>query len=134
MAVSDTPNLFDIRPKAVRMKPQPAPPGAIQRLLSVYRQGYEARFHEPPVILKRDGPLLRSLINTFGVDKVEARLRAFLKWDDQFVVDSGYALTLFHSNWNRLAARCVQQEPERREMSAERTAEYLRTMKSAARR
>jgi hypothetical protein len=132
-AADNSPNLFDIKPKALRAKPQSAPPGSVQKLLTVYRQGYETRFHEPPIILKRDGPLLRTLINTFGADKVEARLRAFLSWDDQFVVDSGYALALFHSNWNRLAAKCAQQLPEpRREMSADRTTEYLQRMKSSA--
>lgn len=104
-------DLFDVRRKAARAKAPAAPAGAVQHLLSLYRAGYERRFHEPPVILKRDGALLKSLIKQFGQEKVEARLKAFLAWDDSFVVDSGFALSLLHSCWNRLAAKCVQAAP-----------------------
>ncbi len=127
-------DLFDVgRKRQAVKKAEPAPPGAIQNLLSIYRQGYEKRFHEPPVILKRDGPLLRSLIKQFGAAKVEQRLKAFLSWDDDFVASSGYALTLFHSNWNRLAARCVQQQPEPQRRGVEETEAYLSRLKATSR-
>jgi hypothetical protein len=132
---TSAPNLFDIKPKAIRAKAQSAPPGVVQRLLMLYKEGYERRFHEPPVILKRDGATIRILVNQFGADKVETRLRAFLNWDDQFIIDSGFALGMLHTSWNRLAARCIQQQPERRkEMSVDRTAEYLRSLRSASAR
>jgi hypothetical protein len=128
-------DLFDVKRKTLRMKPQ-AQPGlmlAVQRLLGLYREGYEHRFHEPPVILKRDGPILRGLVQQFGEAKVAERLAAFLRWDDQFIVESGYALTVFHSNWNRLTARVVAAQPAQREMSAERTSDYLRSLRAGRR-
>lgn len=125
-------DLFDVSRKRKPVKAEAAPPGVIQNLLTIYRQGYERRFHEPPVILKRDGPLLRSLVKQFGALKVEQRLRAFLAWDDDFVVNSGYALSMFHSCWNRLAARCVQQTPDRYR-GVEETQAYLSKLKAVVR-
>ena len=126
-------DLFDVGRKRKPLKAEPAPPGAIQNLLSLYRQGYERRFHEPPVILKRDGPLLRNLIQQFGALKVEQRLRAYLAWDDEFVVNSGYALTVFHSNWNRLAARVVQHQAPEQRRGVDETEAYLSRMKAVRR-
>lgn len=125
----NAPDLFDVKRKALRPKPTPAPSGVIQHLIGLYRLGYEGRFGEPPVVLKRDGPILRGLVQQFGAAKVEQRLRAYLAWDDQFVVDSGYALTMFHACWNRLAAR-VCATTQQREMSSDRTDAYLRSLKS----
>jgi hypothetical protein len=127
------PNLFGI--DARRSKPQkvtePAPPHAIQNLISIYAEAYTRRFAEPPVVLKRDGPLLKRLVMQFGVVKVEQRLRAFMAWDDEFVVNSGFALTCFHTNWNRLAAKVVQERPSERGpvLGVEATEAYLRRLK-----
>lgn len=127
---SNEPNLFDIQPKQQRKQAPSAPPQTVQRLIGVYRIGYERRFHEPPVILKRDGAILKSLINQFGPDKVEQRLRAFLQWDDSFVVDSGYALTMFQSCWNRLAARCISTQSAQSDERLEKTQQYLRSLRA----
>lgn len=130
-------NLFGIdtsKRKAIK-KAEPAPPGVIQNLIGIYKQAYERRFAEPPVILKSDGPLLRNLVKTFGAVKVEQRLRAFMAWDDQFVIDSGFSLRMLHTRWNALAAKCVQERPVERGpvRGAEATEAYLRTLKSSVR-
>jgi hypothetical protein len=136
-SVSSQVNLFGIdtsKRKPLRQT-EPAPPGVIQNLISVYRQAYERRFDEPPVILKSDGPLLRNLVKQFGALKVEQRLRAFMAWDDQFVIDSGFSLRMLHTRWNALAAKCVQERPADRGAvrGAEATEAYLRSLKTAAR-
>lgn len=121
------PNLFgiDTTKRKPIQKAEPAPPGVLQGLIGIYKQAYERKFHEPPVILKSDGPILRNLVKQFGAVKVEQRLRAFMAWDDQFVIDSGFSLRMLHTRWNALAAKCVQQ-PERSSVpSVEATAAYL---------
>ena len=132
MANENEPNLFDIHPKQHRKPAPSAPPQTVQRLIGVYRTCYEHRFHEPPVVMKRDGAILKSLIVQFGPDKVEQRLRAFMQWDDTFVVDSGYALTLFQSCWNRLAARCLtsQSSTQATDSGIEKTKQYLRNLRA----
>jgi hypothetical protein len=132
---SSEPNLFGITPR-VQRKPAPsAPPGIVQNLICVYRNLYEKQFHEPPVILKRDGAILKSLVMQFGGDKVEQRLRAFMQWGDQYVIDSGFALTMFQASWNRLAAKCASQAPETaRDQAVEKTEAYLRSLRSVPRR
>jgi hypothetical protein len=130
-------NLFgiDTRKRKAVKKTEPAPPGVIQNLISVYKQGYERRFNEPPVVLKSDGPLLKNLVKQFGAVKVEQRLRAFMAWDDQFVVDSGFSLRMLHTRWNALAAKCVQERPAERGAvpSADATSAYLQRLKSVVR-
>lgn len=122
------PDLFDVNRKSSRPRKPATAPLLLQKLFAIYRDGYERRFSEPPVILKRDGPILAGLVRQFGIEKVEARLRAFLAWDDQYVIDSGFALSMFHASWNRLAARLCA-EPAPREMTADRTAAYLRDLR-----
>jgi hypothetical protein len=131
-------NLFGIdtsKRKPLRQS-EPAPPGVIQNLIGIYKQGYERRFSEPPVVLKSDGPLLKNLVKQFGAVKVEQRLRAFMSWDDQFVVDSGFSLRMLHTRWNALAAKCVQERPAERGAvrSADATEAYLQRIKASAAR
>lgn len=136
-SVSPQVNLFgiDTRKSKPVKKTEPAPPGVIQNLISIYKQGYEKRFGEPPVVLKSDGSLLKNLVQTFGAVKVEQRLRAFMAWDDQFVVDSGFSLRMLHTRWNALAAKCVQERPAERGSvrSAEATEAYLQRLKTSVR-
>lgn len=136
-SVSPQVNLFgiDTRKSKTIKKAEPAPPGVIQNLISIYKQGYERRFHEPPVVLKSDGPLLKNLVKQFGAVKVEQRLRAFMAWDDQFVVDSGFSLRMLHTRWNALAAKCVQERPAERGpvRGAEATEAYLQRLKTSVR-
>jgi len=138
-SVSSQVNLFGIDTKkraAVEKKKPPVAPGAIHHLISVFAQAYEQKFGEPPVILKSDGPLLRNLVQQFGPVKVEQRLRAFMTWDDQFVVDSGYSLRMLHTRWNALAAKCVQLRPAERGtvQGAEATESYLQGLRNSSRR
>jgi hypothetical protein len=120
-------NLFgiDTSKRKPLKKTEPAPPGAIQNLIGIYKQAYERRFHEPPVILKSDGPLLRNLVKTFGAVKVEQRLRAFMAWDDEFVVNSGFSLRMLHTRWNALAARSVNTTERSTVADADTTEAYL---------
>lgn len=128
------PNLFgiDTSKRQPLKKSEPAPPGALQKLIGIYKQAYEQKFHEPPVILKSDGPILRNLVKQFGAVKVEHRLRAFMAWDDQFVIDSGYSLRMLHTRWNALAARSVQENRAERTSvpNVEATAAYLQNRRA----
>jgi hypothetical protein len=133
---ASAPNLFGIdSPKRKPLKKEPANHIAVNGLIAIYKQGYERRFNEPPVILKSDGPLLYKLVEQFGAAKVEQRLRAFMAWDDQFVIDSGFSLRMLHTRWNALAAKCVQERPAERGTvpGADATSAYLRQLKSAVR-
>lgn len=126
------PDLFGVkRDKPARRKAPPAPAGAVQHLIGVYKALYEARFRELPVVLQRDGAVLKSLVVAYGAEKVEARLQAFMAWDDRFVAESGYALTLLQSQWNRLAAMVLQAaEPRGLVPDAEQTRTYLQGLKT----
>lgn len=126
------PNLFDVAPRPKRKPSPPAQGGAVQKLIGVYVERYTARFGEPPVILKRDGAILKSLVGQFGLEKVDQRLRAFMGWDDSYVVESGFALTMFQSSWNRLAARCVTQQRQQSpgDDAVGKTQQYLRSLRA----
>lgn len=131
------PNLFGIETKkrSAAAKKEPVAPGAVHKLISIYAQAYEQKFHEPPVILKSDGPLLRNLVQQFGALKVEQRLRAFMTWDDQFVIDSGYSLRMLHTRWNALAAKVIQERPAERGpvRGADATDQYLSKLRASTR-
>lgn len=131
-------NLFgiDAKKRTAAQKKPPVAPGVLHNLIAIYVAGYEKKFGEPPVILKSDGPLLTNLVRQFGPLKVEQRLRAFMAWDDQFVVDSGFSLRMLHTRWNALAAKCVQERPAERGpvQGAEATESYLQRLRSSSRR
>lgn len=133
-SVSNQVNLFGIEKKSAKAeKKTPVAPQAVHNLISIYKQAYERKFGEPPVILKSDGPLLSKLVQQFGPMKVEQRLRAFMAWDDEFVVNSGYSLRMLHTRWNALAARVWQERPAERGpvQGAEATESYLQRLRSS---
>ncbi len=130
-------NLFGIdstKKKPAKASP-PAPAHAIQSLIGIYRQAFEKKFGEPPVVLKSDGAILKGLVTTYGSLKVEQRLRAFMAWEDEFVVNSGFSLRMLHTRWNALAARCAQEQPQQTKgvMSTEETDAYLRRLRASSR-
>ena len=125
------PNLFGIeRREKVRRKAPSADPVQVQDLIRQYASGYQAQFGEPPVVYKSDGPLLRSLVAQFGAARVRERLAAFLVWDDPYVRSTGYALHVFHRQWNRLAAHVIPAAPARSHVpDADATAEYRKRLR-----
>jgi len=114
-----------------RAKAPQTPPGVIHGLIQAYVAAYTAKFAEPPVIYKRDGPLLAQLVRQFGAGKVEERFRAYLAWDDPYIIETGYSIDGFHRQWNRLAARVALQRPAASRDGAETTDQYLKRMKGA---
>lgn len=76
-----------------------------QRLTAHYRSEYQKKFGEMPVIDGADGKILKELIGQFGYEKVRGRLSDYLAWDDEYVANAGYPLTLFRRSWNRLTAQ-----------------------------
>ena len=126
-------DLFDVQRKKKRAKTPPAPDGAVQRLIGVYVAGYEARFHEKPIIRKQDGAALKALVHHAGVTVVERRLQFYLTWDDPFALKSGLSLTVFRSQWNQLAALLSKTTPPRPAVpDAEATTTYLKRLRSKA--
>lgn len=125
------PNLFGVSKKR-REKAAPAPNGAVQRLIGRYVKGYERLFHEPPVVTKADGSLMKALVVKFGEAKVEARLDAYLAWQDDYIRSSGYAIALFYKKWNELAARATAMH--RGDADHEKTEAYLRSLRETEKR
>lgn len=107
------PDLFDVKRRKARKQTDPAPSGAVQHLIGVYRTAYESRYGELPVITKKDGALLKGLVQTFGAPKVEARLKAFMVWEDKFIDEQGYTVGVFHQQWNRLTAQVQKSDRTR---------------------
>jgi len=122
------PDLFNVRRKKPKQKAT-TPPGVLQRIFAIYREAYQKRVGEQPMILKSDGALIKRLVSVYGADKVEGRLRAFMALGDSFVVDSGYALAVFYRQWNRWAARAAPEPRGRGPMNAEQTEAYVRRMR-----
>lgn len=131
MAPSD-PDLFDVKRRQPRKKSAPAPDGAVQQLLGIYRAAYERRFHELPVITKKDAALLKALILKFGQEKVESRLKAFFGWEDRFVQECGYTLAMLYREWNRLTAYLQQQQARTKTSvpDVQQTQKYLAAMRA----
>ena len=126
------PDLFGVGRKAKQKKSAPlGMTHALQRLFGVYRELYEHRVQEPPVILKQHGAFLKTLITKYGAEKVEQRLRLFLTSEDRFIVDSGFALDVFYRQWNRLAVQAQNQAPRSSIPDADRTADYMKRMSNS---
>lgn len=101
--MKDEPNLFGTTRKA-KKEVQKTPSGAMHRLIGQYRAGYERRFNEPPMFTPRDSRMLKQLVLQFGEATVSERLAAYLRWDDRFAEESGYAIHVLYSSWSRLTA------------------------------
>ena len=110
----DTGRLFSTGRRAKQPKP-PADPelaAAMRHLmLRVYVPLYTARMHEPPRDDSRNWGILKHLLRQYGATLVEARLRAFMAWNDPWVHENGYTLMIFRSQWDRLAQRLANQRP-----------------------
>lgn len=128
--MSDEPNLFGVKSKAKRKASPPIPGGAVQRLIGTYRSLFEAKFHETPTITAADGAALKRLVAQSGADVVERRLRLFLEIDDPYTSGEGYPLRLMPRAWNKLIVQDAQAKTSRTP-DAERTDEYLRSLKRA---
>lgn len=115
--------------KPARPKAPSVAPGVIHALLASYVAAFQKRFGEPPVIYKKDAPLLAQLVRQHGPAKVEARFRAYLAWDDPFIVESGYSIDGFYRQWNRLAVRESRQAPATSQ-NPSKTRAYLDDLRS----
>src|SRR5262252_1929727 len=129
MSKSSDADLFGFVRRAVKRKTTPAPNGSVQRLIGVYVELFERRFKEKPHVLKADGAQLKALVLKFGEEKVEARLRAYLAWDNDYAQRKGFTLRVFSSLWNELTV-ALHKTPSRSAVpDAERTAAYLRQLR-----
>lgn len=77
----------------------------MQRLIGLHKTNYERRFSEPPVITKRDGQMLKTLVLKFGETTVGERLTAYHALEDEWVATRGYDIYTFYNSWARLAAQ-----------------------------
>lgn len=107
--MADEPNLFGVRHRKKVERPK-TPTGAMTKLIGQYKAGYERRFSEPPVVTKRDGQMLKTLVLKFGEQTVAERLAAYLAWDDRFAEESGFAINTFYNSWSRLTAYVKQRQ------------------------
>ncbi len=97
--------LFRTTKRRVKDAADPAVGAALQHLMfGVYQAAYLARFGEVPNLHPKDWKALKKLVTAYGVEMVEARLKAYLRWDDQWVTDAGHTLAVFDQQWDRLAA------------------------------
>lgn len=124
--MKDDPNLFDVKRKAKRVAAPPLPNGIVQRLLGIWVGLFEAKFHEKPMILPRDGAALKRLVALAGAEAVERRLPKYLALEDRYIAGEGYPLALLQSSWNRLI---IQDRVHDRTPDAARSQDYLRKLK-----
>lgn len=76
-----------------------------QRLTAFYSTEYQKKFNERPVINVEDGKILKRLVAQFGYEKVRERIGVYLSWDDDYVSEHGYPLSLLGRTWNRITAQ-----------------------------
>lgn len=110
--MADTPDLFNVGRKKKRV-PKPKSPYAKQIqhiMLRVYFSLHHKKYGEKPMVGPREWGLLRRMVDEFGPDLVEARLRDFFQMNDSWVKDAGYSIGVFKSQWPKLAARAQQQK------------------------
>lgn len=105
-------DLFAVGRKKKRA-PRPKSPHAkrIQEImLRVYFPLYCRRSNnEKPLIQGKHWAMLRNIVDQYGPDLVEARLRAFFASSDRWIRESsGYTLGAFISQWQKLAAEANQ--------------------------
>lgn len=91
-----------------RRKP-PATYTDAQRLTAAWVKGWAAKFGEDPVVQPQDGKIFKTLATQKGVDLVLERLAAYFAWDDAFIEQAGYTVSMFHKSWNRLTAHLAKQ-------------------------
>jgi len=123
-----TPNLFGVTAKPSPAR-KPTTNGAVQRLIGLHISRYRDRFSEPPVITKRDGQMLKTLVLKFGEETVRERLTVYHAWEDRFAEESGYAIPTFYHSWSRHTAIVKRKDAVRPVPTAETTAEYLRKLR-----
>jgi hypothetical protein len=89
----------------VRQKPTVKPKGnpATKPVLAYYQKKFQAKFNESPIIdYGKDGALIKSLLSTYGEDKLKGLIDVFFESDDQFIKSSGYTIGVFKTVINKL--------------------------------
>lgn len=75
----------------------------VKSVIDYYHKSFVERFQEKPVITnKKDGDLIKKLVNAYGSEKVEELLDKFFAADDEFIKQSGYTIGVFYSQVNKL--------------------------------
>ncbi len=80
----------------------PANP-ATKTILSYYQAKFKATFNEnPSVNYAKDGALIKSLLSTYGEEKLKGLIDVFFESDDPFIKRSGYSVGVFKTVINKL--------------------------------
>lgn len=110
--MEETPDLFAVGRKKKRAPRAKSPHATrIQEImLRVYFPLYCRLYHnEKPDIHAKHWSMLRGLVDKYGPDLVETRLRAFMASSDRWIRElSGHTMGAFVSQWQKLAAEALQ--------------------------
>ena len=76
----------------------------IRGFLDWWATEYKAVNRDPYLFAgNKEAPLVRRLLATYGLDRLQEMARAFLRSEDPFVLRSGFTIGVFHGQANRLA-------------------------------
>lgn len=88
--------------KNVRTKSSPPDPN-VKEFIDYYFDRFLSLFGEKPVINGgKDGAIIKSLLNTYGLEKLKGLLDDFFKISDSYVVERGFTIGTFKTQINRL--------------------------------
>lgn len=108
--MGDDVNLFGQPAPPRKTHPRAPAPSVVQQVIDVYVQVYTAKLGERPLILKKDGGLLKRLVMTYGARTVIDRLHVYMAWDDPYVRARGYSLAILFSKWQEVAMRAQRRQ------------------------
>jgi len=78
-------------------------PSPHRKFMDSYSEGFKAKFGKKPLIEgKKDGALVKKLLEEFSVEELESFLNKFFTSEDSFVLQSGYTIGVFKSQINKL--------------------------------
>lgn len=73
--------------------------------IDYYHDSFVKKFNTKPLISGgKDGALMKKVVDTYGIDKTKELLDKYFLSKDEFVVNSGYTISVFYSQINKLIA------------------------------
>lgn len=83
-------------------------------VLNYYKTKFEQKFKSTPTITyTKDGAIIKSLLNTYGEEKLKGLIDVFFESDDPFIKNSGYTIGVFKTVINKLLINNKKQEKEK---------------------
>ncbi len=87
-------------PSPLAKKKTPSP---VKVAIDYYHDKFKDRFGEKPIISgKKDGNLIKQVVNKYGIKKTKELLDKFFEVDDKFIQQSGYTIGVFYTQVNKL--------------------------------